>query len=627
MSLLPISIFRNRPTTTPPIITPGDEFTVYQYIGNNSHILASGSYITYVIIAGGGGGGGGDSGHAGGGGGAGGLIINYLQYFSPGTYPIIVGSKGTGSTAGLNGGNGGNSTFNSLTAIGGGGGGGPVGSGNGNSGGSGGGGAADYFLGTGTSGQGNSGGNGAAYSAGGGGGFGGAGTDGDVAGSGDGGAGGAGFGPYAEGGGGGGETLGGNDPGDPYTVTTNAGVGGYGVAPFGPYAATSATGYGCGGGGGPPDASYSGGNGSPGTVILQVYAGLAPTSVTITSLSLSSVSVTWARATSAGISILIYQSASTPVTTGNTLIATGYSSPVTISGTANYYYAAVVIARYTSEISNSEYIASSYGGPTFGTPTFINDTYISGGSQIDSRTITFTSISSYPDVGFLSDINFNGNTYYSVSVTAEAYGAAATVSFRIQDDFDTVILSISGQYIANGATYNVVQNISTPGSTFYLFTDYTGSTSQVIWTVVINYFVPVPATFGTIDTAIFEDNNSYLKVDPLVITSSSISFTFDRSQYTSLDASPIPIVAGSGASATITWTIFNTAAGEPLDFYIYDNYGYNLMTTVYTTSGFVTGSFSITPSSLPSIGIFLDDGSLNNNSSSISTIDIIVNIS
>jgi hypothetical protein len=247
-------------------------------------------------------------------------------------------------------------------------------------------------------------------------------------------------------------------------------------------------------------------------------------------------------------------------------------------------------------------------------------------SQIDSRTITFTSISSYPDVGFQSDINFNGNTYYSVSVTAEAYGSSATVSFRIQDDFDAVLLSVSGQYIANAATYNVVQNIST-GSTFYLFTDYIGSTSQVIWTVVINYFVPVPATFGTIDTAIFDDNSSYSKVYPLDITSSSISFTFDRSQYSELDASPIPIVAGSGASATITWTIINTAAGQPLDFYIYDYNLTNLMTTVYTTSGFVSGSFSINPSSIPWIGIFLDDGTLNGNPSATSTIDIIVNIS
>ena len=375
MSLLPISIFRNRPTTTPPIITPGDEFTVYQYIGNNSHILASGSYITYVIIAGGGGGGGGDPYSTGGGGGAGGVIVKILQYFSPGTYPIIVGSKGTGSSNGVTGGNGGNSVFNSLTAIGGGGGCGSLSASAGN-GGSGGGAAPYGVAGTGTTGQGNSGGNASiSYSAGGGGGFGGAGTSGALT-SPVGGAGGAGSDGFAEGGGGGGESLGGNDPGNPYTVTTNAGVGGYGVAPFGPYAATSATGYGCGGGGGPPDASYSGGNGSPGTVILYVYAGLAPTSVTITSLSKTLVSVTWSRATSAGISILIYQSASTPVTTGNTLIATGYSSPVTISGTANYYYAAVVIARYTSEISNSEYIATIYG-PAFDPSNVISNMFTS----------------------------------------------------------------------------------------------------------------------------------------------------------------------------------------------------------------------------------------------------------
>ena len=356
MSLLPISIFRNRATTVPPIITPGDEYTVYQYIGNNSHILASGSYITYLIIAGGGGGGGGNlDGGAAGGGGAGGFIIKYLQYFSPGTYSITVGSKGIGSSAGLNGGNGGNSTFNSLTAIGGGGGGGILGSGYAGNGGSSGGGSTANLPGTATAGQGNIGGSGASYSGGGGGGFLGAGTNGDTSDGGEGGAGGAGLAGYSEGGGGGGLYLGGNYSGyyPTQTFTTNAGVGGYGVAPYGPYAATSATGYGCGGGGGPPDISYSGGNGSSGTVILQIYAGLAPTSVTLISISKTVAAVTWSRASSAGISILIYQSDSTPVTTSSTLLTTGITSPVTISGTAAYYYAAVVIARYVSDISAS----------------------------------------------------------------------------------------------------------------------------------------------------------------------------------------------------------------------------------------------------------------------------------
>ena len=62
---------------------------------------------------------------------------------------------------------------------------------------------------------------------------------------------------------------------------------------------------------------------------------LVPINVTLISISMTKAAVIWSGAGAASsVSILIYQSVSSPVTTFNTLLTTGSSSPVTISGTA-----------------------------------------------------------------------------------------------------------------------------------------------------------------------------------------------------------------------------------------------------------------------------------------------------
>jgi hypothetical protein len=156
---------------------------IHTFTGSGTFTVSKGGTIDFLMVAGGGGGGW----DVGGGGGAGGLIWGSNVTITPGTYSIVVGGGGPGSTT-LNGNastqNGQNTTFNGLTAIGGGGGGNYV-SGNGATGGSGGG-ASGYTApgqpGTGTTGQGNRGGyansgNTTANTGGGGGGAGGVGSD------------------------------------------------------------------------------------------------------------------------------------------------------------------------------------------------------------------------------------------------------------------------------------------------------------------------------------------------------------------------------------------------------------------------------------------------------------------
>lgn len=134
----------------------------------NDFTLYATTLCDILVIAGGGGAGNGSQNQGeGGGGGAGGLVYYHQKSLSAGSYTIIVGNKGTGSTGSTARGNSGNnSRFGSLTeAIGGGGGGSRDGGyQNGLSGGSGGGGGQrdtnTNNYGSGTANQGNNGGNG-----------------------------------------------------------------------------------------------------------------------------------------------------------------------------------------------------------------------------------------------------------------------------------------------------------------------------------------------------------------------------------------------------------------------------------------------------------------------------------
>jgi len=131
--------------------------------------------VEYLVV-GGGAGGGGNNKYPGGGGGAGGMLTGTVATaVSPGTYTIVVGAGGAGTTD--NGANGGNSYAFSNSVIevmAKGGGGGGQGQGNGLPGGSGGGGGAHWgshgAFGTGTIGQGKDGGTGASHGGSGGGG-------------------------------------------------------------------------------------------------------------------------------------------------------------------------------------------------------------------------------------------------------------------------------------------------------------------------------------------------------------------------------------------------------------------------------------------------------------------------
>jgi len=100
---------------------------------------------------------------------------------------------------------------------------------------------------------------------------------------------------------------------------------------------------------------------------------LYPKNVTVTSLSVTEAAVTWTDAPAANsVNILIYQSTTSPVTTGNTLLTTKSAatsgSPFAISGTSGDYYAAVAVAHYNSAISSSL-------GPVFN-PTSLTATLV-----------------------------------------------------------------------------------------------------------------------------------------------------------------------------------------------------------------------------------------------------------
>jgi len=219
-----------------------------------------------LVVAGGGAGGF----RHGGGGGAGGVLYQNAFNIASGSYPIVVGAGGVGSSV-----SGSNSTFSTLTAIGGGGGGndGLVGK----NGGSGGGGANGSFGGNGTTGQGNKGGNqnngnGCCFANGAGGGGAGAAGANTIGGASSAGGNGvtysiSGTAVTYGGGGGGGKANAGAMAGG----TGGGGAGGTNSALTG-VAGTANTGGGGGGGGANGGSSGNGGNGGSGIVIIK-YAG------------------------------------------------------------------------------------------------------------------------------------------------------------------------------------------------------------------------------------------------------------------------------------------------------------------------------------------------------------------
>jgi hypothetical protein len=214
--------------------------------------------VEYLVVAGGGGGGTGvSSGNEAGGAGAGGLLSGTAT-LSNASYPVVVGGGGSADN------NGSNSTALSLTAIGGGAGGGTGATRDGSSGGSGGGGAHLASYGSGTNGQGYRGGSGAASVGGGGGGAGGSGYD-AAGGLSNGGNGVYWNGAYYAGGGGGMRPSG-------NASNTSGGLGGGGGGARGgnnPGGAATANTGGGGGGSGSSNATYLGGSGGSGIVIIR----------------------------------------------------------------------------------------------------------------------------------------------------------------------------------------------------------------------------------------------------------------------------------------------------------------------------------------------------------------------
>ena len=264
-------------------ITIDGLYTIHTFVCDDTFTPSDNVDAEILVVAGGGGGGKAEPnlwGDGAGGGGAGGLIYNNSQPISPGSYTVVVGSGGLGSTIITSrGGNGENSSFDSLVAVGGGGGGtdnGDVsGVNKGADGGSGGGAASmhDSMVsgGVGTIGQGNNGGNdiNSTWSERGGAGGGGAGTAGGDVISDAGSVGGAGLSFsitgsssfYAGGGGGGAGEY-----------TNSGGAGGSGGIlnnPGGNAVANTGSGGGGGGTNGGGVVSTNGGNGSDGIVVIR----------------------------------------------------------------------------------------------------------------------------------------------------------------------------------------------------------------------------------------------------------------------------------------------------------------------------------------------------------------------
>lgn len=124
--------------------------TIHKFTGSENFTIQSasaGSTMDILIVGGGGAGGAADGNCSNGGGGGGGLIYIQGIEMTAGTYPIVIGSGGSGfQNTDRQGDSGGNTTFYGYTALGGGGGGGggAVDGGRGRTGGSGGGGGHPY---------------------------------------------------------------------------------------------------------------------------------------------------------------------------------------------------------------------------------------------------------------------------------------------------------------------------------------------------------------------------------------------------------------------------------------------------------------------------------------------------
>ena len=261
----------NKSTVTGGTTTTSGGYTIHTFTSSGTLTVAGQAKtgVDYLLVAGGAGGG--DT--RAGGGGAGGMTVTTGASIQPGTYTITVGGGGAGGTSSGDGGDGTASSFGSIASVVGGGGGGGQ-QRVGRNGGSGGGGSDSLGGGSGTSGQGNNGGNSTGSTGGGGGGGkGGAGNQGasNTVGGGGGAAGASNYSGstvnYSGGGGGGSRDNG--TPG-------NGGGGGAGIGSRnGSNLAGNATAnQGSGGGGGAryhgaSSASYNGGNGGSGIVIIR----------------------------------------------------------------------------------------------------------------------------------------------------------------------------------------------------------------------------------------------------------------------------------------------------------------------------------------------------------------------
>jgi len=258
-------------------VTTSGSYVYHTFNSSSTFTVPSGFSSTYdALIVAGGGAGGSANGGAQGGGGAGGAVQHDAFSLSAGSFSVVIGAGGTGSTSNQVGNSGSNTTGFSQTAIGGGGG--DLRGGTGAaSGGSGGGGSSSSTsnYGTGTSGQGNRGGLGNddtggtnIYPAGGGGGagaVGGSASQGSASANGGDGINWKSLGTYYAGGGAGGA----------YDVATPAGSGGQGGGgdgvPFGSNASSAHNGNintGGGGGGGASGSGLSGAGGS-GIVVIR----------------------------------------------------------------------------------------------------------------------------------------------------------------------------------------------------------------------------------------------------------------------------------------------------------------------------------------------------------------------
>ncbi len=382
-----------------------------------------------LVVAGGGAGGF----RHGGGGGAGGVLYQNGFNIVAGSYPVVVGAGGVGSSV-----SGANSTFSSLTAIGGGGGGndGLVGK----NGGSGGGGANGSFGGNATAGQGNKGGNqnngnGCCYAngaGGGGAGAAGANTTGGVSSAGGNGV------TYSisgtsvtyGGGGGGGKSNAGAMPGG----TGGGGAGGTSSSMNG-VAGTANTGGGGGGGGANGGNSGNGGNGGSGIVIIK-YAGA-------------------------------------PLATGGTITQSGGFTIHTFTGSGTFAFSGSTTANIPSASSCGAAAVAFNGNVSSG---YTLDWYATsnGGSPLATGTSSFTT----PVLGTTTTYYVSVRDNVTGCVSASRLAVTATIQGSATISPNQIICpNESPVNIVLGNIGGTVQwQASTDGTTFTTISGQTGNT-------------------------------------------------------------------------------------------------------------------------------------------------------